>query len=232
MTRFVLRSGEVFESERDPSDFDTFCYEKNGQEQTCHLLSFQSEISFLMMLGDDLNLSYEPLQSKTWSDWRTLRNNCVKTQWNPSCMNRKDSLDSRHGGQQQTASTGSSDRAGSADSEPQWRGIKSSDCTDFWAVQTTRRRSVNQRIRFCSSSRSDSYAAQRPSVTVQHWDWSQTRYWPPPRASMVEPLDVRQMRLEWAIEMQLRVFWSTSANLRLSINCKSSKLFSLKKIKL
>ena len=32
--------------------------------------------------------------------------------------------------------------------------------------------------------------------------------------------------------MQLRVFWSTSANLRLSINCKSSKLFSLKKIKL
>ena len=74
MTRFVLRSGEVFESERDPSDFDTFCYEKDGQEQTCHLLSFQSEISFLMMLGDDLNLSYEPLQSKTWSDWRTLRN--------------------------------------------------------------------------------------------------------------------------------------------------------------
>lgn len=65
MTRFVLRSGEVFESERDPSDFDTFCYEKNGHEQTCYLLSFQSEISFLMMLGDDLNLSYEPLQSKT-----------------------------------------------------------------------------------------------------------------------------------------------------------------------
>ena len=63
MTRFVLRNGEVFESERDPSDFDTFCYGTNEEEQTCHLLSFQSEISFLMVLGDDLNLRYEPVQS-------------------------------------------------------------------------------------------------------------------------------------------------------------------------
>ena len=64
MTRFVLRNGEVFESERDPSDFDTYCYGTNEQEQTCHLLSFQSEIAFLMVLGDDLNLRYEPVQSK------------------------------------------------------------------------------------------------------------------------------------------------------------------------
>ena len=63
MTRFVLRNGEVFESERDPSDFDTFCYGHNQDEQTCHLLSFQSEIAFLMVLGDDLNLRYEPVQS-------------------------------------------------------------------------------------------------------------------------------------------------------------------------
>ena len=64
MTRFVLGSGEVFESERDPSDFDTYCYGKNGQEQICHLLSYQSEIAFLMVLGDDLNLRYEPVQAQ------------------------------------------------------------------------------------------------------------------------------------------------------------------------
>ena len=64
MTRFVLGSGEVFESERDPSDFDTYCYVKNGHEQTCHLLSYQSEIAFLMVLGDDLNLCYEPVQAQ------------------------------------------------------------------------------------------------------------------------------------------------------------------------
>ncbi len=64
MTRFVLGSGEIFESERDPSDFDTYCYRKNGQEQTCHLLSYQSEIAFLMVLGDDLNLRYEPVQAQ------------------------------------------------------------------------------------------------------------------------------------------------------------------------
>ncbi len=64
MTRFVLRNGEVFDSERDPSNFETFCYGPNGAEQTCHLLSFQSEIAFLMVLGDDLNLRYEPVQSQ------------------------------------------------------------------------------------------------------------------------------------------------------------------------
>ena len=64
MTRFVLRTGEVFESERDPSDFDSFCYRTNEEEQTCHLLSFQAEIAFLMVLGDDLNLSYEPVPTR------------------------------------------------------------------------------------------------------------------------------------------------------------------------
>ena len=64
MTRFVLRNGEVFDSERDPSNFDTFCYGQNEGEQTCHLLSFQSEIAFLMVLGDDLNLRYDPFQSQ------------------------------------------------------------------------------------------------------------------------------------------------------------------------
>ena len=64
MTRFVLRNGEVFESERDPSGFDTFCYGENEQDQTCHLLSCQSEIAFLMVLGDDLNLSYETVQTE------------------------------------------------------------------------------------------------------------------------------------------------------------------------
>ncbi len=64
MTRFVLRNGEVFDSERDPSNFDTFCYGQNEGEQTCHLLSFQSEIAFLMVLGDDLNLRYDPVQNQ------------------------------------------------------------------------------------------------------------------------------------------------------------------------
>ena len=64
MTRFVLRNGEVFDSERDPSNFDTFCYGQNEGEQTCHLLSFQSEIAFLMVLGDDLTLRYDPVQNQ------------------------------------------------------------------------------------------------------------------------------------------------------------------------
>ena len=64
MTRFVLRNGEVFDSERDPSNFDTFCYGQNEGEQTCHLLSFQSEIAFLMVLGDDLNLRSDPVQNQ------------------------------------------------------------------------------------------------------------------------------------------------------------------------
>ena len=63
MTRFVLRNGEVFESQKDPTDFDTFCYGAQQEEQTCHLLSVQSEIAFLMMLGDELNLRYEQIES-------------------------------------------------------------------------------------------------------------------------------------------------------------------------
>lgn len=62
MTRYVLRSGEVFESERAPSDFDTICYGDAEDEQTCHLLSFQSEVSFLMMLGEEHNLSYVQIE--------------------------------------------------------------------------------------------------------------------------------------------------------------------------
>ena len=59
MTRFVLRSGEVFESDRDPSDFDTFCYGQDQRDRTCHLLSSQSEVAFLMQLGEDHNLRYD-----------------------------------------------------------------------------------------------------------------------------------------------------------------------------
>ena len=62
MTRFVLRNGDVFTSDRDPSDFDTFCYRKDQQEQTCHLLSPQSEVAFLIQLGEDHNLRYEPVE--------------------------------------------------------------------------------------------------------------------------------------------------------------------------
>ena len=59
MTRFVLRNGDVFISDRDPSDFDTYCYGQDRGEQTCHLLSSQSEVAFLMQLGEDHNLRYE-----------------------------------------------------------------------------------------------------------------------------------------------------------------------------
>ena len=53
----------MFESQKDPTDFDTFCYGAQQEEQTCHLLSVQSEIAFLMMLGDELNLRYEQVES-------------------------------------------------------------------------------------------------------------------------------------------------------------------------
>ena len=59
MTKFVLRNGDMFISDRDPSDFDTFCYGKDQEEQTCHLLSSQSEVAFLIQLGEDHNLRYE-----------------------------------------------------------------------------------------------------------------------------------------------------------------------------
>ena len=69
----------------DPSDFDTYCYVKNGQEQTCHLLSYQSEIAFLMVLGDDLNLRYEPVQAQGWGDDQRFTNDSWCDLMNASC---------------------------------------------------------------------------------------------------------------------------------------------------
>ena len=63
MTRFVLRNGDVFMSDSDPSEYDTYCYGQDQGEQTCHLLSSQSEVAFLMRLGEDHNLRYEQIEN-------------------------------------------------------------------------------------------------------------------------------------------------------------------------
>lgn len=50
-------------SDSDPSDYDTYCYGQDQGEQTCHLLSSQSEVAFLMRLGEDHNLRYEQIEN-------------------------------------------------------------------------------------------------------------------------------------------------------------------------
>ena len=50
MTHFVARNGDVFESNRDPSSFDTHCYQKEGFGRICLLLNDQTEIDFLSSL--------------------------------------------------------------------------------------------------------------------------------------------------------------------------------------
>ena len=62
VTRFVLRNGDVFESSRDPEMFDTYCYQKDGVERTCLLLSDQTEVDFLMVMGVDMQLKYDCIE--------------------------------------------------------------------------------------------------------------------------------------------------------------------------
>ena len=62
MTKFVVSSGEVFEADKDPHLYDTYCHLNDNNEITCYLLSTQSEVAFLMAIGDDLNLKYDGVE--------------------------------------------------------------------------------------------------------------------------------------------------------------------------
>lgn len=65
MTHFVARNGDVFESDRDPSSFDTHCYQKEGFGRICLLPNDQTEIDFLTKLGEDLHLKFVGLNPKS-----------------------------------------------------------------------------------------------------------------------------------------------------------------------
>ena len=58
-TRYVLRTGEVIHSNRNPEELDVYCYRTSANDYTCLLLSDQSEADFLLRYGsDELNMSY------------------------------------------------------------------------------------------------------------------------------------------------------------------------------
>ena len=47
-TRYVLRTGEIILSNRDPDELDVYCYRTGYNHHTCLLLSEQSEADFLL----------------------------------------------------------------------------------------------------------------------------------------------------------------------------------------
>ena len=58
-TRYVLRTGEVIFSSRNPEELDVYCYRTGADNHTCLLLSEQSEAEFLLRYGaEELNLAY------------------------------------------------------------------------------------------------------------------------------------------------------------------------------
>ena len=58
-TRYVLRTGEVIHSNRNPEELDVYCYRTGANDHTCLLLSDQSEVDFLLRYGtDQLNVAY------------------------------------------------------------------------------------------------------------------------------------------------------------------------------
>jgi hypothetical protein len=58
-TRYVLRTGEVIHSNRNPEELDVYCYRTGANDHTCLLLSDQSEADFLLRYGsDELNVAY------------------------------------------------------------------------------------------------------------------------------------------------------------------------------
>ena len=58
-TRYVLRTGEVIHSSRNPEELDVYCYQTSANDHTCLLLSDQSEADFLLRYGsDELNVAY------------------------------------------------------------------------------------------------------------------------------------------------------------------------------
>ena len=58
-TRYVLRTGEVIHSNRNPEELDVYCYRTGANDHICLLLSDQSEADFLLRYGsDELNVAY------------------------------------------------------------------------------------------------------------------------------------------------------------------------------
>ena len=58
-TRYVLRTGEVIHSNRNPEELDVYCYRTGYNHHTCLLLSEQSEADFLLRYGsEELNVAY------------------------------------------------------------------------------------------------------------------------------------------------------------------------------
>ena len=58
-TRYVLRTGEVINSNRNPEELDVYCYRTCAIDHTCLLLSDQSEADLLLRYGfDELNVAY------------------------------------------------------------------------------------------------------------------------------------------------------------------------------
>ena len=58
-TRYVLRTGEIILSNRNPEELDVYCYLTGANCYTCLLLSDQSEADFLLRYGsDELNVTY------------------------------------------------------------------------------------------------------------------------------------------------------------------------------
>ena len=58
-TRYVLRTGEIIYSNRNPEELDVYCYRTGANPQTCLLLTDQSEADFLLRYGsEELNLAY------------------------------------------------------------------------------------------------------------------------------------------------------------------------------
>ena len=58
-TRYVLRTGEVIHSNRNPGELDVYCYRNRSNDHICLLLSDQSEADFLLRYGsDELNVAY------------------------------------------------------------------------------------------------------------------------------------------------------------------------------
>jgi len=58
-TRYVLRTGEIIVSRRNPDELDVYCYRTGYSHHTCLLLSEQSEADFLLRYGsEELNVDY------------------------------------------------------------------------------------------------------------------------------------------------------------------------------
>ena len=58
-TRYVLRTGDIIHSDRNPEELDVYCYRSGTNSPTCLLLSEQAEADFLLRYGsEELHMAY------------------------------------------------------------------------------------------------------------------------------------------------------------------------------